>query len=407
MVGLTIFTINMVESDGGDMKILRITVDGAPLFKKRLEMDFYAKKRVSDRDKQEMFQLSTNIYIQQAIAFAGINASGKTSTLKMISFVMEMLKCTPINKIESREILGRSSLVTINSYFSVEENNGYDHVYRLETMISSYNDEFGRIAYKIEHETLWKKTLKNSSKKNLTNFAMDKPISNRDGFKQYLIDDISFIHFYNRAWKNQLRLIDLRVLTNYNLPMRINPPMELVRYLDPSVKDLHYELINDSYRIHLTLESEPEVILYDYDDLYKYLSSGTVKGINVFMAAFAVLKKGGYLIVDELENHFNKSIVQNFIRLFLNPAINKKGAALIFSSHYIELLDIFERCDFIYINRHQNGGLTVENLSTILTRNDIKKSEAYQSNLLNGTAPEYEDYHEWLKRLRKMIDEDN
>ena len=111
--------------------------------------------------------------------------------------------------------------------------------------------------------------------------------------------------------------------------------------------------------------------------------------------------------MDELENHFNKSIVQNFIRLFLNPAINKKGAALIFSSHYIELLDIFERCDFIYINRHQNGGLTVENLSTILTRNDIKKSEAYQSNLLNGTAPEYEDYHEWLKRFRKMIDEDN
>ena len=41
----------------------------------------------------------------------------------------------------------------------------------------------------------------------------------------------------------------------------------------------------------------------------------------------------------------------------------------------------------------------VENLAKILKRNDIKKSEAYQSGFLEGTTPMYESY----MRLKKNI----
>jgi hypothetical protein len=132
--------------------------------------------------------------------------------------------------------------------------------------------------------------------------------------------------------------------------------------------------------------------------LTKYLSSGTIKGINVFVNAMKVLDKGGYLLIDELENHFNKEIVSTLIRFFMNSKVNRKGAVIVFSTHYPELLDEFERNDNIFIVRNR-GGIQVDNLSNILDRNDIKKSEIYQSGYLQGTVPAYEAYMD----LKKVI----
>ncbi|MFR1904738.1 MAG: hypothetical protein ACLS28_02660 [Clostridium neonatale] len=126
-------------------------------------------------------------------------------------------------------------------------------------------------------------------------------------------------------------------------------------------------------------------------ELNNYLSSGTIKGINVFLNAMLTFNNGGYLIVDELENHFNREIVSTLIRFFMNEKVNNKGATIVFSTHYSQLLDEFERSDDIYIVRNKNG-INVEKLSKILKRNDIKKSEAYQSGYLQGTAPVYESY---------------
>ena len=49
---------------------------------------------------------------------------------------------------------------------------------------------------------------------------------------------------------------------------------------------------------------------------------------------------------------------------------------------------MFERNDNIYIVRNK-GGILTENLSDLLKRNDIKKSEVYRSDFLKGTAPSY------------------
>ena len=116
--------------------------------------------------------------------------------------------------------------------------------------------------------------------------------------------------------------------------------------------------------------------------------------------------EGGYLIVDELENHINEEIVTTLVRFFMNPNVNKNGATLIYSTHYSELLDEYERNDCIYIVRNR-GGIYAENLSLILKRNDIKKSEAYESGYLEGTVPVYEAYMALKKVLSSVkIEED-
>lgn len=135
-------------------------------------------------------------------------------------------------------------------------------------------------------------------------------------------------------------------------------------------------------------------------EIERYLSSGTIKGIVTFTIAREILREGGYLLIDEIENHFNKEIVSTLIRFFKDKQLNKKGGVLFLSTHYPEILDEYDRNDSIFITRNNNG-ITVENLCTILKRNDIMKSEAYESGYLQGTTPSYEAYMKLKKSMNK------
>ena len=87
------------------MKLLKIKIRGLKLFKDELEIDFFAEQRVGPEKNEMLYKLFSNIYINNVIALIGINASGKTSILKVISFVINMLNNEPINKIVYNDIL--------------------------------------------------------------------------------------------------------------------------------------------------------------------------------------------------------------------------------------------------------------------------------------------------------------
>ena len=114
------------------------------------------------------------------------------------------------------------------------------------------------------------------------------------------------------------------------------------------------------------------------------------------------MEKCGYLLIDELENHFNKEIVSTIIRFFMDSKLNKNGGTLIYTTHYPELLDEYERNDSIFITQNKNG-IIVQNLADLLKRNDVKKSEAYQSGLIAETSPQYEAYLSLKKYISSSI----
>lgn len=94
--------------------------------------------------------------------------------------------------------------------------------------------------------------------------------------------------------------------------------------------------------------------------------------------------------------------VCRIIRIFKNNKLNKNGGTLIYSTHYPELLDEYDRNDNIFITKNQDG-ITVENLSYLLKRNDIKKSEVYQSGYLKGTTPSYNSYIELKRKFESIL----
>ena len=197
-------------------------------------------------------------------------------------------------------------------------------------------------------------------------------------------DSISFVDMLQHTDTNQLAILD-------------DVPMEMIAFFDPCIEYLHIQDAKKGSDIRLKFYGKEELVLANVADLNHYLSSGTIKGINTFVYAMRTFETGGYLIVDEVENHFNKEIVSTLIRFYRDKRVNPNGAVLVFTTHYAELLDEFERNDNIYIVRNRHG-ITVQNMSDVLTRNDIKKSEAYESGFLEGTVPVYESYMS-LKKL--------
>ena len=382
------------------MKILRITAQGLPLFKEDMDICFYTQQRVSEDDRNNLYNLIDNYYLHSACAFIGINASGKTSVLKVINLALNIIKNEPINHVEAKTILGGSEKAAIRTYF-------YDkrkYICCLETVITAKKAKTGEYVYSILSERLWEKPIAGvKSKKYLTDFDGIEPVDTRDSNEAYLSDDVSFIIAHNKKVNDTVEVFSLLSYTNVNvLPFTEDIPLEVITFLDPTIEKLCFEQAEGKTFIHLKFRDEDEIILNNAVDLEQYLSSGTIKGIITFSMVKEVLQSGGYLLVDEIENHFNKEIVTTLMRFFMDSRLNKRGGTLIFTTHYPELLDEYDPNDGICIVRNRNG-ITVENLSYILKRNDIKKSDAYQSGFLEGTTPAYEAYMRLKKNLAASI----
>lgn len=388
------------------MKLLKIHASGIPLFKDTCEIDFLALQRVTAEDANSMstvFTTGTQAFTQNnVLAMIGINASGKTTVLKLITFVCKMLNHEPLNRIDCAEILDgleKDQHVTLETYFYADSSATFCQatgkaINQLKTVIGKKDNKL-----LIVQETLKTKAVTTDlRKKNVLDFT-DVEVNLSREFNEYLLDDVSIMVAFNKKNKEQLLVSDMLQYTNVNhLYLSEDCPLELISFFDPSIEYLRFQKDDKDIRIILKFKEKNEIILNQLSELNRYLSSGTIKGINIFLEAMRIFKTGGYLIVDELENHFNREIVSTLIRFFMDKKVNQTGAMLIFSTHYPELLDEFERNDNIYIVRNRQG-VSIENLSKILKRNDIKKSEAYQSGFLEGTVPMYESYMNLKKAL--------
>ena len=388
------------------MRLLKIFIQDMPRFKENIDIDFITKQRVAEDDQEKLFNTFSNnytsIYTNQAISFIGLNASGKTTILKAISFVINLLNNEALNNIKSKEILNDLSdneKVKITSFFYNDNS-----VYKLETHIEKrVNQVDNESKLIITEERLWEKdATKVKTKKSLFEFNDSDIRIERNEKEQFLLNDVSVMIAINKEKQSNFPLRDMLMWTNHNMLNILGKfPKELLTFLDPSIEYFKCDIRKKPADIRLKFYESEEIILNNPSEIEKYLSSGTIKGINVFMNALLCFMEGGYLIVDELENHFNEEIVTTLVRFFMNPNVNRNGATLIYSTHYSEVLDEYDRNDCIYIVRNR-GGIYTENLSLILKRNDIKKSEAYESGYLEGTVPIYESYMALKKVLSSV-----
>ncbi len=90
--------------------------------------------------------------------------------------------------------------------------------------------------------------------------------------------------------------------------------------------------------------------------------------------------------------------MENLVSLYKDKTVNKHNATLIFTTHYCELLDLFNRYDNLYITKYDED-IVIENIyANFKIRPDLSKSKKFYENAFN-TAVDYDSLMDFKKEL--------
>lgn len=396
------------------MKLLKVVVSNADLFQDKIEIDFIASDKVrasidDSENTMHAFKVRAGLYTQVLMAVTGLNATGKTTLLELLSLISQVVfSHKSINERDIIPILMKlipkqgaidTQRLIWDVYFLYDKKVNLLHS---EIVMNTKADNF---VFEYLDEFLKSKKLSRTKNADLFNFDMDdidivQRINERKN--PYLKKDISIV---NSLGEHNESIFPLGQHVNYNLPLWVgHPAAELLQFFDPNIEQLNIQQNKDGQLLSQLKFKNSHGVQYDGDlmQLNMFLSAGTIKGLTILPAIIQGLKTGGYVFIDEFENHFNKKIIEWFMELFTNKRINPRGACLVFTTHYPELLDFFSRKDNIYISRRdKENHCEYIKYSSVIGRNELSKGKVILENQIGGTAPRFQDLEgarSWITR---------
>lgn len=372
------------------MKLLRVKAKNFKNCRDDFEIDFVAASKKTAEDKEyELQEIADGLYVFNTFAFVGKNASGKTTAVELLDACYSILGDYHL---ENKDYSFDNVELLIDFYHE-----GY--IYRYETTLKNGNSIGTKAIF-----TSQVISRKKYSKKKL------RDIYTADDFKKVpadgeLPEDTSEVFFvlkkkmtraiYFDSFGNgadTYRLI-FAALKDYGI--RTDILLRTIPIFDETITDL---TMQDEHNFKITCCGRTQMIS-DKELLYK-LSSGTTKGMLLYILMAASLQNGFDLIVDEIENHFHKTLVENMISLYKDKTVNRKNATLIFTTHYCELLDLFNRQDNIMISRADEKVYLTNMYKGFDVRQGLLKSRQFYHNVFQ-TAVNYEALMQFKKELKK------
>lgn len=380
-------------------------------------INFRNEKRgtASDIEKHVVTTMAGSNYRNNVIALAGVNASGKTTALRLINFaLLVFIAGDSLNQHKGLAELFRHA-IEVRAHLLIDQT----LICFTADIVKSANNGTAPVHLSFKEERFVQKKLKeNESHRGFLDISTyeDEQVRSKldDSSRKFLKDDDSMIPSFFpqlRALKHGfVNSAIKRANFNMLLPYAFFPEA-LYAYFDSSIEEfskLEPEATSqqESAKFRLKFYGE-NPIEGEISDLNHYLSSGTIRGLNIFSEIAATLYLGGYMIIDELEIHFNKVIVENIISFFQSD-INKNGATLVFTTHYSEILDYVTRKDAIKVLRKDNEGIKIDSLAQLAKtkdkdRTDIKNSDLILSGIFK-TAPSYEKYWEVSQLMNHIVE---
>jgi len=375
------------------MKLLKIEFENIGIFEKGFTFDLTATDRVTE--SSQVAKIYKSIYSQNVVALTGPNASGKTSLLKLLRLAFKIV----IHNAGLDDISPINGVIKDGTIMKVDFYNE-SIFYRLISTIG-IQDQLQDNKYYFKDEIVYSKVKSEVRNKESVN-EFEKILLRRSDVtnskNSFLKPQDSIVSIFTR---NDVIYRDTISATNINIyHNRGNDIMPFVNLFDNSIEFIK----SNNEECEIKFKNKDKKYTTNIFETENYLSSGTIKGSNLFFTIALVMKTGGYLIIDEIENHIQKKLVQILIGLFTDEEINRFGATLIFSTHYSEIIDVIDRKDNIYVLvRDQDFVSKVIKYSELVNRNDIKKSEILLSNYIDGTSPSYELIKDVKELLCKLV----
>lgn len=333
---------------------------------KKYDVDFtLGHQQQDDMNLEDQIIKDGNEALSLFPSFIGKNAVGKTSLIKSISFALRFFKEETFAKELSfylRNIMIKKSLLRIGDTGELHLNGNFskDIIRNLFKEISFAGSDFATVSLSLVGGREGKIELTSDSffitMNNTTidvakllfeldeKFAYDPNLSMRDNQKQIEHDvkkvmGNSKYEFYNlesesifRADKGASSVGDiyLKNTTNKNIKNIISQfGFEtfklLLTKIDSQVSTVTLNLDNDSFEIYLND--------IDIPISPSKLSFGTTKIIEIISKSTKLFKKGGIMMIDEIENGLHLSLIRLIVKLYSDPEVNIASAQLFVTTH--------------------------------------------------------------------------
>ena len=372
------------------MKLLKVCASNYKNCCDCFTIDFVAKSKKTSEDKEyELQEIADGLYVFNTAAFVGKNASGKTSAIELLNCCYSIL-----SEFRLEDKYYNYDNVALKIIFYHE-----DYIYKYTTVLRS-DSTLGSKANFTEQHIFRKKYYKSKIKE----------IYEDEGFEEIidlgeLPEDTSIIFFVlkkkgtcavyfncNGEGADTYRLM-FRAMKNYSISKEVLA--KVIKIFDDKIQSL--DMVDEK---HYKLVYQDSVKELSDSELLYMLSSGTTKGVLLYIFVVAALENGFDLLIDEVENHFHKTLVENMISLFKDKSVNKKSATLIFSTHYCEVLDLFNRQDNIWIAKSDKK-IYLENMyESYNIRPELLKSRQFYNDAFD-TSVNYEDLMALKKELMR------
>jgi hypothetical protein len=364
------------------IKIIRLkTETGFKLLKPGFSINLLCKRNVPSELSDNLYSPLPGLAMPKEYAFVGKNASGKSTVLELITLANEFLASgripykfgMPASLSLSIDFTDGGSLYSYTGQFSQPE-------------LANAKLAF----YIIASESLTKAGSRSRYKKDLSNLIF-KPVQGfvpRKGTDTSSIAERtngkSFFFFANDYYDTFSGLISSADTFGIDAFSTGDVISSILTLLDDGIEYIHYDKASKSF---LYKRHDHDEIRVTEQILVSLLSDGTRIGLVLYFLAAATLSFGGTLCVDEIERSINKNLVENLISLFNDSRINGKGANLIFSTHYFEILDMLERSDSVDILHNKND--SIENFTISESYPNLAsclKSDAFNRNAFDTMA---------------------
>lgn len=116
---------------------------------------------------------------------------------------------------------------------------------------------------------------------------------------------------------------------------------------------------------------------------FDYESEGTRTWFGLIGTLLRSLRRGGLLIIDELDASLHPTLAAEILRMFADEGINPHGAQILFSSHDVSLLSHLNRDEVWLTEKQKNGATRLGPLSEFAGER-VRKAQNLESAYLHG-----------------------
>ena len=343
------------------------------------------------------------------IEINGANASGKTSVLEALMFMIGIIKNS--NKFDINESLPTDAFafsnkeenseyelsLYLNDYeyrygFSLNKN-GFSEEWLYKKKFSLNNNTKQWIVFERSNDNIhfgnscdkYEKTwnlFKNSVNTNKLLILSNVALKEEDGIFR---DIYNFINkFYFRVERTLSSSVSIEILNENNL--LYDRFQNIINEFDPCLLGIRIDKYRDETGkelfqingVHKNIDSNKSILLPIERE-----SDGTIKIFNIMPIILKNLETGGVLCIDELDVKLHPLLFKKIVNMYKDKTLNKNNAQLIYTAHSTFLFnsDTLRRDQLYLVEKDNLGKSTLYSLSEF---RNLRVDADYEKKYLSG-----------------------